>query len=121
MQFPTSAFSIAVASNRHVRLTLLCNSLFCLQFCCCFNDADNVFITPVYAAGEDVSTEVDSKVLVEGIRRHGHQHVDLIDRSNLAKTIFKICKPDDLIVFLGAGDITQWAHELKEELEKIKP
>ncbi len=91
------------------------------QFCCCFNDADNVFITPVYAAGEDVSTEVDSKVLVEGIRRHGHQHVDLIDRSNLAKTIFKICKPDDLIVFLGAGDITQWAHELKEELEKIKP
>ena len=40
-----------------------------------FNNADIVFVTPVYAAGEEPIEGVDSEALVEGLRAHGHRMV----------------------------------------------
>ena len=40
-----------------------------------FNDADIVFVTPVYAAGEQPIEGVDAEALVEGLRAHGHRMV----------------------------------------------
>ena len=40
-----------------------------------FNDADAVFVTPVYPAGEEPIEGVDSAALVDGLRAHGHRMV----------------------------------------------
>ena len=49
-----------------------------------FNDADIVFVTPVYAAGEEPIEGVDAAALVEGLRAHGHRMVRSGRRSRRA-------------------------------------
>ena len=44
-----------------------------------FNDADIVFVTPVYAAGEQPIEGVDAEALVEGLRAHGHRMVRTVN------------------------------------------
>jgi UDP-N-acetylmuramate--alanine ligase len=75
-----------------------------------FNDADLVYAAPVYAAGEAPIEGVDSEELVAGLRRRGHRAAQTIaDAAALAQTLAGDLKPDDMIVCLGAGDITKWA------------
>ena len=75
-----------------------------------FNDADLVFVTPVYAAGEQPVPGVDAAALVEGIKRRGHRSVATVDSAHaMARTLAEIARPGDMIVCLGAGDITKWA------------
>ena len=73
-----------------------------------FNDADIVYAAPVYAAGEQPIEGVDSAALVAGLKRRGHRHA-ATDADDLAAQIAADLQPDDMIVCLGAGDITKWA------------
>ena len=75
-----------------------------------FNDADIVYAAPVYAAGEQPIEDVDSAALVAGLKRRGHRHAaTVVDADDLAAHIAADLQPDDMIVCLGAGDITKWA------------
>ncbi|PHR92105.1 MAG: UDP-N-acetylmuramate--L-alanine ligase [Robiginitomaculum sp.] len=89
------------------------------DFCTCFNDANYVYVTDVYAAGEDPIDGVDAKALVEGLARHGHRNAQHVARETFAKTLHPNLEPGDMIVYLGAGDITAWAHELADKLAEI--
>jgi UDP-N-acetylmuramate--alanine ligase len=90
-------------------------------FCTCFANADMVLIAPVYAAGE-TPNGVDSTSLVEGIRRTGHQLVYSIDgEENLVPAVASFAKPGDLVISLGAGNITDWAHALPARLGAFNP
>jgi len=75
-----------------------------------FNDADMVYAAPVYAAGEQPIEGVDSEALVAGLKRRGHRAAAAIAGPEaLADALAADLKADDLIVCLGAGDITKWA------------
>lgn len=75
-----------------------------------FNDADIVYAAPVYAAGEPAIEGVDSAALVAGLKRRGHRHAATVaDADDLATQLAADLQPDDMIVCLGAGDITKWA------------
>ena len=75
-----------------------------------FNDADMVFVTPVYAAGEAPIEGIDSAALAEGLREHGHRMVRTVDDlPSLCSTLDGLAMPGDLIICMGAGDITKWA------------
>jgi UDP-N-acetylmuramate--alanine ligase len=75
-----------------------------------FNDADRVLVTPVYAAGEAPVEGVDAQALVDGLKRRGHRSATTIaDADALADELAATIQPDDMIVCLGAGDITKWA------------
>ncbi|AMK18791.1 MULTISPECIES: UDP-N-acetylmuramate--L-alanine ligase [Sphingobium] len=75
-----------------------------------FNDADIVYAAPVYAAGEQPIDGVDSAELVAGLKRRGHRSAATVDSAeDLARTIAADIQADDMIVCLGAGDITKWA------------
>ena len=75
-----------------------------------FNDADIVYAAPVYAAGEPPIEGVDSAALVAGLKRRGHRHAATVaDADDLATQLAADLQPDDMIVCLGAGDITKWA------------
>ena len=105
---------IAVAQpHRYSRLNDLMD-----DFQSCFNDADMVFVTPVYAAGEDPIEGVDADALVAGLKSRGHRSARTIaDHSDLADTLAQEIAPGDIIVCLGAGDITKWAATLAPAIE----
>ncbi len=87
------------------------------DFCHGFNDADVVIVADVYAAGEAPIEGASRDSLVEGLRRYGHRRaIALEGPADLAGIIGEEAKPGDLVVLLGAGDITTWAYALPEQL-----
>ncbi len=89
------------------------------EFCTCFNDADAVLVADVYAAGEEPIEGADKDALVAGLKTHGHRKAKAITRETLAETVADMANPGDLVVCLGAGDITAWAAALPGELEAL--
>ena len=80
-----------------------------------FNDADRVLVTPVYAAGEAPVEGVDADALVAGLKRRGHRHAATVaDAQALAVELAATIEPNDMVVCLGAGDITKWAAGLAD-------
>ena len=111
----TRARDRAVQPHRYSRL----NDLFD-EFCQCFNDADVVIVADVYAAGEAPLPGVDQAGLVEGLRRFGHRRVlPLEGPSELARLVQHEARSGDVVVLLGAGDITAWSYALPAELEAL--
>jgi UDP-N-acetylmuramate--alanine ligase len=86
------------------------------DFSTCFNNADTVRVTDVYAAGEQPIEGVSGPSLVESLRSHGHRRASLTTRKTLADDLREDLAPGDLIICLGAGDITHWAAELADAL-----
>lgn len=104
-----------VQPHRYTRL----QSLF-EEFCTCFNDADAVVVADVYAAGEAPIDGIDRDHFVAGLRAHGHREViPLPAAPELAGIVKGLAKPGDLVVCLGAGNITQWAYALPGELQAL--
>jgi UDP-N-acetylmuramate--alanine ligase len=90
------------------------------EFCTCFNDADTVIVADVYPAGEAPIPGIDKAALVQGLQEHGHRRVlALPEPASLAALVRDIARPDDLVVCLGAGSITTWAHALPGELAAL--
>jgi UDP-N-acetylmuramate--alanine ligase len=92
------------------------------QFSTCFNDADEVIVAPVYAAGEAPIDGIDHEALVKGLINHGHRSARAIDGlGKLASEIRNAVKTaDEMVVCLGAGDITTYANSLAEDLKALK-
>ena len=88
------------------------------DFAQAFNDADMVLVTPVYAAGEAPVEGVSGEALVERTLARGHRLAEsVVDADALAARIAEVAQPGDLIVCLGAGDITKWAAGLAEAVD----
>jgi UDP-N-acetylmuramate--alanine ligase len=86
-----------------------------------FNDADVVFVAPVYAAGEPPIEGVDAAALAEGLRAHGHRMVKTVDSAaDVAAALRDLAAPGDMIVCMGAGDITKWAAGLADGIAKAR-
>jgi UDP-N-acetylmuramate--alanine ligase len=80
-----------------------------------FNDADVVFVTPVYRAGEEPIEGVDSAALVDGLRAHGHRMVRTVETlDELCRELRDLAADGDMIICMGAGDITKWAGALAQ-------
>ncbi|MBZ6378904.1 UDP-N-acetylmuramate--L-alanine ligase [Pacificimonas flava] len=91
------------------------------EFATAFNDADRVYLTPVYAAGEDPIDGISSDALADKLRKAGHRHVGLVDDAeDLARTLSDVVEPDDRIICLGAGDITKWAAGLADTIRLVR-
>ncbi|HEX7711903.1 MAG TPA: UDP-N-acetylmuramate--L-alanine ligase [Sphingomonadaceae bacterium] len=94
-----------VQPHRYTRLRDLMG-----EFQACFNDADMVFVAPVYPAGEAPIEGTDSSVLVKGLRSRGHRAaIAITGPDDLANELSGVVEEGDLVVCLGAGDITKWA------------
>ena len=91
------------------------------EFCRCFNDADAVIVADVFEAGEEPIEGIHRESLVEGLGHHGHRTVmPLAEPSDLAGIIDGLAGPGDMVVCLGAGDITRWASALPDELRQYR-
>ena len=86
-----------------------------------FNDADIVLVAPVYAAGEAPIDGIDSDALAIGLRRAGHRSVlTTSGADDLAVQLAGLIVPGDMVVCLGAGDITRWAAGLAGAIEAVQ-
>jgi UDP-N-acetylmuramate--alanine ligase len=98
---------VAFQPHRHTRTRDLMD-----EFARSFNDADVVLLTDIYAAGEEAIPGIDAPALVEAIRARGHRDVRYVPRKELAKTTVEQLREGDLVLTLGAGDVTNVGPEV---------
>ncbi len=88
------------------------------EFTQCFQLADQVIITDVYPAGEEPIVGVSGRALSKAIQ---HAQVEYHhDKNNLAQFLLENSNEDEIVLTLGAGDITKVAHQLAKLLKKSK-
>ncbi|HEX5181686.1 MAG TPA: UDP-N-acetylmuramate--L-alanine ligase [Allosphingosinicella sp.] len=105
-----------VQPHRYTRLRDLMD-----EFQGAFNDADIVYVAPVYAAGEEPIEHVDSEALAEGLKQRGHRAVSTVTGpEDLARQLRDVAARGDMVICLGAGDITRWAAGLAEGIRRSR-
>jgi UDP-N-acetylmuramate--alanine ligase len=78
-----------------------------------FDDADVLVLTEIYPAGERPLAGVSGEALFEALERRGHLDVRFVkSRERLADALLDIVRSGDLVLLLGAGDISRSADEL---------
>ena len=103
-----------VQPHRYSRLKILFE-----EFTSAFNDADTVFITDIYAAGESKPEDMSKEILINSLVSAGHKDPRPYESKELKKLIQNQLQEGDILVFLGAGDITNKAKLfVKECLEE---
>ena len=113
---PAGRVMAVVQPHRYSRL----HDLF-EDFCTCFNSADVVVVADIYAAGETPIEDVSRDSLVEGLRSHGHRMVIPLEQpDDLAGLVDAYLSSGDMVVCLGAGNITAWANSLPDELAELR-
>ena len=115
-EFATGRVIAVVQPHRYSRLGGLMD-----EFAQAFNDADQVLVTPVYAAGETPDEGVDAEALVERLKARGHRAAVTVDSAEILATVLAAeVIAGDLVVCLGAGDITKWAAGLSTGIEEVR-
>lgn len=90
------------------------------DFAKAFTLADEVIIAPVFSAGETMIDGADSESLAAAVRANGHgQVMTIAGVEELAPLLATRASAGDLILCMGAGNITQWAVALPKELETL--
>jgi len=78
------------------------------EFTRAFNNADQLFLTDIYAAGEKPIPGITSQHLADAIAQHGHHSVKYApDRAAMSAELARSAKPGDVVIALGAGDINK--------------
>jgi UDP-N-acetylmuramate--alanine ligase len=86
-----------------------------------FNDADIVLVAPVYAAGEEPIEGASNVALVEGMKQRGHLGAHAVaDADEVCRQLTHLAAPGDMVICLGAGDITKWAAGLADAISKAR-
>jgi UDP-N-acetylmuramate--alanine ligase len=87
------------------------------EFFTAFNEADILFLTEIYAAGEEKIPGVSAQLLLEGIRAHGHRAVTLVpEREEIADLLAHVVQPGDVVITMGAGDVWKVGEAFRERL-----
>ena len=89
------------------------------EFVISFNQADLLFITPIYGAGEEPISGIDSATIYHGIKEHGHRAVTLCTGSEeIMALLLNEIQPGDVVLTLGAGDIHRIGTELLDHIDE---
>lgn len=88
------------------------------DFAHAFDQADALYVTPVYAAGESPITGVSGETLVERVRAAGHPSVHWMENADGAVSrLIPELHPGDRVLTLGAGDVWKLGVELLKTLD----
>ncbi|WP_425363709.1 UDP-N-acetylmuramate--L-alanine ligase [Candidatus Tisiphia endosymbiont of Hybos culiciformis] len=90
------------------------------DFVTCFFDADQLYITDIYAAGEQPIDGITGRDLVNKIKNtKSHAMVSFIENhEDIAGIIAKEAMPNDIIIMMGAGSISAWANNLHQQFTR---
>jgi UDP-N-acetylmuramate--alanine ligase len=76
------------------------------DFASSFKEVDELLVTDIYSAGEDEKDKISSEALVDKIREE-KKNVKYISQEKLFSSLSTLILPHDVIIFMGAGDITK--------------
>ncbi len=81
--------------------------------------ADLVILTEVYAAGENPRPGVNAKLILDALleARPRHAVVYIPMRAELGRSALRYLRRGDLVLTMGAGDVTQCSHEILDALK----
>ena len=105
--FPPRRIVCAFQPHRYTRTRDLLG-----DFATAFNDADAVVLTEIYAAGEEPIHGISGARLHAAVQACGHRDAIFVERRELAARLNDAARAGDLILTLGAGDITHVSEEL---------
>jgi UDP-N-acetylmuramate--alanine ligase len=119
--YPNRRLVVAFQPHRFSRTQALFG-----DFCKSFNDCDLLALTEVYPASEAPIPGVSGYSLAQGIRQVSRTRVEFFDDLEaLNRGLARVCRPGDLLLTLGAGNIWQAGSEFlknaqsgKQDLEK---
>jgi UDP-N-acetylmuramate--alanine ligase len=77
-----------------------------------FDEVDQLFVTDIFAAGEKPIQGLSSHQIVDEIKNTSRIPCQYVARADIVKTVSEYLRPHDVIVGLGAGDITKLSSEL---------
>ena len=80
--------------------------------------ADIIFLTDIYAAGEEPIKGVTSNKLISAIQQDGHQHTHYLNNFNQVSQLVSYLRDGDLVITMGAGNIWIVANSILEELNR---
>ncbi len=86
------------------------------DFLTAFNQSDVLLGTEIYPAGEEPIEGVTGERLFEAVKGYGHRDVTFVERGRLLEALLERVRPGDLVITLGAGDITQLSDALVDAL-----
>lgn len=90
------------------------------EFSRCFAVSDIVYIVDVYPAGEKPIEGIDAKALVEAIKATGQEAFYLDNLSKTPHVIMQNAEKNDLVVMMGAGNISTFANSAQQNIEQLK-
>lgn len=88
------------------------------EFSKAFNDADELILTDIYAAGEDPIQGVSINNIHNGVKKEGSKSVKTLPKDEIAPYLKKIVRSGDIILVLGAGDINGIIPDIKKFLKR---
>lgn len=89
------------------------------EFALCFNNADVLFVTDIYAASEQPLEGITAETLTDNIKQYGHKNVQYVgDVEGAAEKVIPFLQEGDLVITLGAGSITRLSDEILEKLKQ---
>lgn len=104
---------VAFQPHRFSRTKLLLEG-----FAHCFTGADLLFLTDVYAASETPIPGISGECIARAVHDAG-QNVTYCNRlDDICAAVESQARPGDVILFLGAGDITKQAHKYADHLRQ---
>ena len=87
------------------------------EFSRCFNDCDHLYVLDIYSAGETPIKGVSGSALAKGIKAAGHPSVKYVASMDAAvEKAAAAAEPGDVIITLGAGNVSQAGGKLLERL-----
>lgn len=110
---PRRRLVVVFQPHRYSRTHLLMD-----RFPASFAKSDYLVVTDIYPAGETPIAGASVENLIEGIRKKTHAPVDYVPKDRIVSHLNNILRPDDLVLFLGAGDITKISDEFAEGFKK---
>jgi UDP-N-acetylmuramate--alanine ligase len=78
--------------------------------------ADLALVTEIYPAREQPIPGISSQLVVDAARAAGAQVVFEPDKTRLRDRLLELTRPGDVVLTLGAGDITRVGRELVQWL-----
>lgn len=89
------------------------------DFVVSFNNADVLFLLDIYAASEQPIEGITAEVLADNIKRFGHKNVSYLGGIDTAtQKVVDALRPGDLVITLGAGNVTRLSDEILDEIRK---
>ncbi|MFH1061616.1 MAG: UDP-N-acetylmuramate--L-alanine ligase [Candidatus Omnitrophota bacterium] len=88
------------------------------EFAHCFDNADHIVITDIYAASEKPIKGIAARTIYDQVKKSGHKNVFFSPRNELKEHLMATVQDGDLLMILGAGDINDLSDELSDNFSK---